>query len=108
MGDHWWWGAVGAALVVLGVSVRPRVRGRWRSFVLEIVTLAGWTLVVVFLIRPLVPANVLGIAILVVIALCVLAVPLIARRKAGREGSRERPHRKENVSSSSAPRRASR
>ncbi|KFU82104.1 hypothetical protein SAMN04489729_1619 [Amycolatopsis lurida] len=81
MGEQWWWGAIGAVMVVGGLLVRrPSDRSR-RSFVVEIVTLAGWMLVVMFVIKPLVPANLLGIAILVVIVLGVLAVPLITRRK---------------------------
>ncbi|MEU3764825.1 hypothetical protein AB0E55_07140 [Amycolatopsis keratiniphila] len=87
MGDQWWWGAVGAVMVVVGLLVRSSTDRKWRSFVVEIVTLAGWTLVVMFVIKPLVPANVLGVTILVVIVLGVLAVPLIARRKRRRHES---------------------
>lgn len=84
MADHWWWGVLGAAMIVGGMLVRQPADRKWRLFALESVMLAGWMLVVVFLIKPLVPANILGIAILVVIALAVLAVPLFARRKNSR------------------------
>ncbi|WP_410652260.1 hypothetical protein [Amycolatopsis sp. cmx-4-54] len=64
--------------MVVGTGVLRRSEDRkWRSFVLEIGTQAGWMLVIVFVIKPLVPANILGTIILVVIVLCVLAVPLV-------------------------------
>lgn len=87
MGDQWWWGVVGAAMVVGGMVARPASDRKWRSFVVEIVSLAGWMLVLLFVVKPLVPANVLGITILVVLVLCVLAVPLVARHKRRRGGS---------------------
>jgi len=90
MGHQWWWGAVGAAVVVGCVVVRSPADRTWRSYVLEIVAAAGWMLVVMFLIKPLVPANVFGVAILVLAVSGILAVPLIARYKARRNDSQER------------------
>ncbi|WP_235096664.1 hypothetical protein [Amycolatopsis decaplanina] len=81
------------ALVVGGILLRPSADRKWRSFVLEIFTLAGWMLVAMSVIKPLVPANVLGITILVVIVLCVMAVPLAARRMGRQRESRRRPLR---------------
>ncbi|MFK0251471.1 hypothetical protein ACIQUM_42795 [Amycolatopsis azurea] len=85
MGDYWWLGVVGAVLVV-GVMTRSPSDRKWRSFIGETVAMAGWLLIVMFVIKPLVPGNVLGIVILILIALCVLAVPLYARYKERRHG----------------------
>ncbi|MEV7552937.1 hypothetical protein AB0N89_25280 [Amycolatopsis sp. NPDC089917] len=86
MGDRWWLGVVGAVVVVGGVLLQSSSDRKWRSFIGEAVTIAGWLLIVMFVIKPLVPGNVLGIVILVLIVLCVLAVPVYARYKARRQG----------------------
>lgn len=88
MGEQWWWGAIGAVMVVGGLLMRRPSDRKWRSFAVGIVTSAGWMLVALFVIAPLVPANVLGITILIVIVLGVLAVPLIVRLSAVSRGSR--------------------
>ncbi len=86
MGGLDWPGLVGLLLVVGGIAVRRHLgeRGNKVAFPLEVIVFAGWMLVVFFLIKPLVPRDVLGTVILVVLALSVLAVPVVVWRRRGR------------------------
>ncbi|MEV6447576.1 hypothetical protein [Amycolatopsis sp. NPDC051716] len=62
-----------------------RRKNRWRGFGVQLLVLAIWSVAYRYLIRPLLPSgDVLGIVILVVLALGILAVPIVSawnRRK---------------------------
>ncbi|OXM56155.1 hypothetical protein CFP71_15165 [Amycolatopsis thailandensis] len=70
-------------LIVGGAAARWRFgeRGRALAFALEAITSAGWLTIILFVVEPLVPGNVLGVVILVVLALGVLAVPVVMRHR---------------------------
>jgi hypothetical protein len=62
-----------------------RTERRWRGLVVQVLVLGIWLVAYRYLIRPLLPSgDVLGIVILVVLALGILAVPIVSawyRRK---------------------------
>ncbi len=91
MGILGWPTLVGVLLIVGGAGARWRFGGRHGvlSFVLEMITFAGWLLIVLFVIKPLVPGNILGVVILVALTLGVLAVPVVTGYRT-RQGGRRR------------------
>jgi len=88
-----WIGLGGVAVMIAAGVVRRKVRRRWAAVAASLVALAGWGVMVQFLIKPLVSGPALAVIILGGISVTIFLTAIIGgRAKQAPKGDDPRPN----------------